>query len=650
MNMKLKAAVVAAILLVMAAHPAIASDAGSENSTRAVKVGLVTDAASAADEHLAAAFEAALNDLLSPAVVVDIPADCRLAGDGTYAGAVDALSAAEMSPQVDVVVAAGYLVSLAAARRGAVNVPTIAPLVLDARLHGLACGEGGGGIAGLGCLSADRALEAAVRSFLEIVPFRRLALVGPEEMFADPASRGRLDRLAAATGVEVVAAPVAKSAATALDLAATAPADCDAVMLAPFAADAEQTAVVAGIWVARGLPAFVMGGRADVAKGFLAGLPGEDILRRLARRTALHIQRILRGEAAETLPTLFAAEDPPVLNMAVARALGLDLDRSLLTLLDRIEDPSTGRDALTLAETLAEAVRANRDLRAEAQAVAAGEAAVSVARSTLLPHAEIGATGSVIDSDRAELSFGSIAERRVLATASVTQVLFSDAADAGYDIEKNRQTAREQGFDRARLDVTLAAGTAWLSVCRTRLLEDIRRRELGRTRRNLELARSRRDLGEAGPAEVMRWEADLASRRNDLEQASSRRRLAAMELNRILDRPLDAPVNPADPADLLAADPFREHLAGTAGLDRTERWLVDIARRNSPELMSLQAAAAGQRRALSAANRSFYLPTVALKGEYARRMVRDGEGSTASEIVAPVPITCLRCLLLLSSS
>lgn len=631
MNLNVKTMLLAAAALLIAA----AAAAEEPVPPRAVVAGIVVDDAGEASAGLAAGFVAAAADLLAPDFEIAIAGGAPAAGDGTLEGVASTLAALYADPEIDMVVAAGYLASLAAARLGDAPIPTIAPLLIDARLHGLPAGDPGAGGRNISLIIAPDALPAAMASFGEISGCRRIALIGPAEMFASPAAASRLAEWSAAAGVEIFAAPADPRPADARAAAELAPGGCDAVMLAPFAIDAELMAGAVAIWSERGLPAYVLGGRADVGLGFLAGSPGEDILARLARRTALHISRILRGEKAADLPTRFAAADPPLLNPRVARELGLDLDRSLLTLYELVGDTAAGPGSLRLSEAMAEAVRANRDLLAEGQTVAAGEAAVAAAKSRLLPHAEIGAAGSMIDSDRAELSFGSIAERRILATASVSQVLFSDAADAGYDIEKNRQRARERSYDRVRLDVAHQAGTAWFGVCRARLLEDVRRRELRLSRRNLELARSRRELGDAGPAEVCRWEADLAVRRNDLEQARSRRRLAEMELNRVLDRPLDAPLDVAGPDGLLAADPFLPILEGTAGLERAQDRLTDSARANSPELKSMQAALAAQRRALSAASRSYYLPTVALQGEYARRLVREGEGSTPTEIVVP---------------
>jgi outer membrane protein len=92
-----------------------------------------------------------------------------------------------------------------------------------------------------------------------------------------------------------------------------------------------------------------------------------------------------------------------------------------------------------------------------------------------------------------------------------------------------------------RLDVAQGAATAYLNVLKAKTLENIRGRDLERTRRNLELAKARQAIGHSGPADVYRWESQIATARKDLFAAQARRRQAEVALNRLLHRPLEEP-------------------------------------------------------------------------------------------------------------
>ena len=63
--------------------------------------------------------------------------------------------------------------------------------------------------------------------------------------------------------------------------------------------------------------------------------------------------------------------------------------------------------------------------------------------------------------------------------------------------------------ERVRLDVAQSAASAYLDVLRAKTFERIERVNLEVSRENLELARVREAIGQAGPEEVYRWESAI---------------------------------------------------------------------------------------------------------------------------------------------
>jgi len=148
---------------------------------------------------------------------------------------------------------------------------------------------------------------------------------------------------------------------------------------------------------------------------------------------------------------------------------------------------------------------------------------VNEARAKLMPSLDISGTYLVIDKDRADRSFGQQAERTLMGSATATQVIFSEPAWANLSIQKNLQKSREFDLEQLKLDITLEAAIAYLNVLRAKTAEKIQQENIKVTLQNLDFARVREVVGSAGPAEVYRWESEIASNRKSVIEANAQR-------------------------------------------------------------------------------------------------------------------------------
>ncbi len=123
----------------------------------------------------------------------------------------------------------------------------------------------------------------------------------------------------------------------------------------------------------------------------------------------------------------------------------------------------------------------------------------------------------------------------------------------------------ELWYAQAALEVQRAA----LEVARQQLAE-------ARTRAN--------ELGTLAPAELLRFDSEIAAIEEDLAQAETNRRTQAIALGRLLDLP------PAEAADLVVA-PAAPPAAPAPSLDEA----VDLARARSSELLELETQVAQSR-------------------------------------------------------
>jgi outer membrane protein TolC len=599
-----------------------------------VRIGMVADGYWERDAELVALLKAEILNLTEGEFDVRFPEDKFIYADYTVEGVRTKLDQLLEDPDVDIVIAGGAIASYEAATRGPLPKPVVAPFVIDAEIQGMPMKDGGSGVKNLNYVALPAPVRTDLEAFLQVVSFRRMVVLLNKyyaEAFRD--APDRVSEILDEFDLESTTIEVGKSADEAL---AQIPADAEAVYVVALTqlSSEEFDKLVAGL-IDRRLPSFSEMGNYDVERGILAGLR-VDIFPKILRRTALNIQRILLGEEPGSIPVAFASESQMTINMATARAIGVFPNWSVITyaVLLNAQTEDIERE-VNLRGVVHEALLANRDLTAEQYSVAAGAQQVNQSRSRLLPQVDLSAMGMTIDEDRAAASFGQQSEHSASGSAAASQIIYSDGAWADWSIQKHTQKSREAEYEQLRLDIVQDAGTAYLNVLRAKAFARIQRENLRRTEKNLDVARVREAVGVAGPAEVYRWESEIATGRKTLIDAGAQTQVAEIELNRLLHRPLEEQFlteeeDVHDPA-LIGEEAWyyrftRNMLAVSTLLD----FLVEEGLENSPELKAIDAAIAANERALKYTGRRFWLPDLGFQGEIGRTFWKDGEGSGAS--------------------
>ncbi len=596
-----------------------------------VAIGVVVDGPWERTDEIRKLSRAEILALTEGEFEVRFPESGYLVGDWSLETARRNLERLLADPAIDLVIAWGPITSQAACCLGRPSKPLIAAVVFEPELQGLPLADGASGVANLTYVALPDTLASQLATFRRLVPFRKLAVLISEAMLeAIPDLGARAGEATGALHVDVVYVPAGRSAETAL---AALPADIDAVYVWPqFQMSAEELQKLIDGLNARRLPSFSALGGEDVERGMLASLGSEDFFPRLTRRIALDVQRILLGEPAAEIPVGFEMRSRLVVNMATARAIDVSPRWELLIEAEVLHPEIAPGAPLSLAGAVAEAIALNLDLAVRRREVAAGSQDVARSRAAFLPRIESELAGVAIDEDRAAASFGSQPERSLTGSASLAQLLVSDAARADLEIQRALQRAREHELEELRLDIALATATAYIDLLRAETLVRIERDNLDLTRSNLELARFRRAVGAANPAEVYRWESEIAGDRKALLDAASRRRVAAMALARLLNRDLARPlavedVGLADPQLMTGNPRFPGHTETPKRYAAFSEFVVAEGLAAAPELARLEAAIAAGERRLSAARRSFWTPSVGLRASFDRILSREGAGS-----------------------
>jgi outer membrane protein TolC/ABC-type uncharacterized transport system substrate-binding protein len=601
-----------------------------------VRIGIAVDGQWERNQELIGLLKMETHSLLDAEFDVRFPPDRILYADWSPGGVKAALDNLLDDPAVDIVVAGGVIASDDAAKRGPLPKPVVAPFIIDAELQGIPERDGASGVKNLSYVSFPTPVRSDLEAFLQVVRFKRMAvLVNRYYSEALQIPPSRVQSLAEQFGFELTTVQVGESADDAL---AAIPEDTEAVYIVSLIQlpSEEFDRLIAGL-IERKLPSYSQLGDDDVRRGVLVSVR-TGVFPKILRRVAINIQRILLGEEPGSIPVAFAPGTQLTVNMATARAIGVYPTWSVLTyarlLNEEIEDIERTVDMRSAIE---EALAANRDLSAKQYYVSAGSQQVNESRSHLFPQVDLSALGMTVDEDRARASFGQQPERMASGSVGASQVLYSERAWAGWSIQKSIQRSRRAELEQLRLDIIQDAATAYLDVLRVKTFERIQRENLKRTEKNLEIAQVRESVGVAGPAEVYRWESEIATARKGVTDADALRRVAEIELNRLLNRPLEEPFltteeDVHDPSFYGDEAWYTRFTLNPMTLVIVRDFMAEEGLMRSPELAAFDAAIAARERALKSAGRRYWQPDLSVQGEIGRTFWKEGEGSDASAL------------------
>ncbi|MFW2387652.1 MAG: TolC family protein [Polyangiales bacterium] len=537
---------------------------------------------------------------------------------------------------VDMIVLSGSMMGVAAGRISKLSKPVLIPYAAP-ELQGLPRDGNRSGRRNLAYIAGLLNFERNIKQLREIVRFERMALIVGEEVVEHLDAPERPVQAASQhLGVHTNLV-IAKGGAEAT--LASIPEDTEAVYIGPIFkwSDEEMQRLIDGI-NAQELPSYAGGGVHWVERGALATMEtAEDETRRM-RRAALFVQRIQMGEQAGSLPVSFEQRPVLVINMATAKAIGTWPRFEVMAEARLINDQSGTRGPLiTLETSMRDAVRANLDLMAQGLEIDASYEGVKVARGSWLP--QLAADGTYLYNEpEASNSFGQ-AERQFTWGAAASQLVYSPGAHADLRFRRDTYWSTEHDYMAARLDTMLEAGEAYLDVLRAKNNERVNRDNLKLTRKNLSLAETRNAIGVAGREEVFRWQTQIAESRSAVIGASALRNQAEIDLNRILNRQLEAPFRVPPPEEVRAVTPGSDerlvkYFQDAWSFKVFREFMAKEAILNSPEIRSIDNTIRARDELLKGERRQLGIPDIAVVGGFTHVPYAGGVGSVQPE---PIP-------------
>lgn len=542
----------------------------------------------------------------------------------------------QSDPDVNMVITLGYVSSAIAILNKPLDKPTFAPFVWDANLLGINSKGNTSGSRHLNFLGSEADFKRDLKTFRSVVEFHKLAVLIDASIYeALPELIQRARDVAATAGIELHFILQTRQDE---NLATKIPNDIDAVVVTslPRLTPRAMTQLITAL-INKHLPSYSLVGSHLVTQGILmAEAPASD-WQRLARRNALNMYAVMKGERTEDQPVVFKGKRRLTLNIATARAIGLSPSFNIMhqaILLN--EDPVPTQRSLSLSAVAHEAVRVNLDLRVTALGLEGGKTDIDKARARLLPQLRASIGYSQLNDDSTAVKSGAAAEESTTAALTLSQLIYSDEVSTNVKIQRYLQNNRQALYRQLELDIIQEATQTYLNLLKAQTLVHIRRENTKLTRSNLTLAQDRRRLGVGKPAEVYRWQSELATSKKELLGAQAQYSQSRDSLNRLLHRPLKEPFMTTsasldDPGLLVSRKELFDYVNNDHAYELMGNFMLKQALATSPEMAGLEALVIASKLELKKNKHSYWSPTVTLQGEISNVMDENRQAGLSAE-------------------
>ena len=255
---------------------------------------------------------------------------------------------------------------------------------------------------------------------------------------------------------------------------------------------------------------------------------------------------------------------------------------------------------------------------------------IGIARSSLLPQLNANTSYQTIDQDRA--SPQGLFENSTDAGITASQTIYSDDQWANYSISKYLSTSTSLETKITMLDTLQSAASAYLNVLSAIAQERVQKSNVELTRDNLELAKSRVQLGQSSRADELRWKSQIARDRQSFLTAEANRLVAESELYRVLKLSSAEPIATSDESITAVLNELnrpenRDLYDNPLAWEKFIEFQSKIAVDNAPEVKRFDYLLKAQDRQVTADKRAYYVPDVSLTSSLTENLDRSGAGS-----------------------
>lgn len=388
------------------------------------------------------------------------------------------------------------------------------------------------------------------------------------------------------------------------------------------------------------IPSFTSTSRRDVELGLMATNQTDESVDLFFRRIALNVEAVVNGTNLSELPTYVDLAERLTINWNTAQKVRVQLNFSRIATTDFVGDFRNvlAERTYSLLDVIDEALGRNLGFDAARTRVDLAQQDVRAAKSAYLPDLGASVTTSYVDPDTARLSGGASPEGAAGGSVTVAQTIFSEQANTGIDIRESQESAERENLSAAELDLVLDSANAYFNNLILKTNVRIRAENLELTRENLRVAERNFEAGQAGRSDVLRFRSELAQNMQFLIEAIHQFQEGLFVLNELLNYPVRREIDVADAAiddeifKRYQYEEFRDFLEAPSRRRAFASFLVAEAKRNAPELRSLDYSQEAIRRNIALNGWRFYLPTVAAQARFDHTFDQWGAGTPPPDL------------------
>ena len=596
---------------------------------KTLRVGIVFDGPSDNTLSFVQDIEEELPNTLLANDKVVFPNEARVAGKFDVAKIKDGFNQLIGNNNVDAILAIGPVASHIAATFDKYPKPVIAAHIYNASMQKIRQKNGTSGVKNLSYIDMNLDIGQHIDKYQEIKTFKKLhLLMSPYMLKGIPQLADSLKIQTNKAGVDLKILPSnIKAGEIANSLK-----DAEAVYVAPLPdlPDDHQCMLIARINELK-IPTMAMFGKETLKCGVLCTIATGIDTEKLSRRLANNLSRVLYKEDLSTFPTAFSHNQRLTINMETCRKVGIYPNFSAMTTADIVNEEEQVARKISITQAIETALVKNLSKIAKRLEIEANIHAIDKARAALVPRGNIYFRQVEIDDDRAQSIF-TPAEHATHLGTNLRYLIVSEDAKANIDVQKFFLAAKKDEERGLMLDIIQKAAVSYLNVLKAKTLKNIQEDNLAVTRANLEIAKQRESVGTAAPAEVYRWEIQMATARQAVIEADATKRKSELALNEALSNRQDEPFNTLE-EDIFSNifffdyDRIAPYIDNIQSFDCFSNFLVEDSFAFSPEIAAVNKnldATARMRRAHR--RRRQFRPTVDISANFDRTFEKAGDG------------------------
>ncbi len=363
--------------------------------------------------------------------------------------------------------------------------------------------------------------------------------------------------------------------------------------------------------ISRKIPVFSGLGLEDIELGvFATNKP--NMTQEVARRSAINLFRLIRGEQTSDLPVFLVSDFKLIINGKSAAKIGYYPDyntRVSATILYREYLDGEVRE-INLKDALNLAAESNASLSISSSEVQTSLQESNVARGFMFPQLGLSADYSHVGWTQFNQL---VPENFAQFGVGISQMVFDDEVVSNFSAAGSQYEAAEFRYESDKLNIYLQAAQAYLNYVQSRLFNQIELDNLRLTESNLEIAKMRVDVGQAGRDEVYRWTTELANRKGAVLIAENLIETSRINLNQVLGMNQDVNWMPeeidVEPDEFyFMKGSFEEIFINPSNLQMYRDASIKYSLDNSPELQFLYKSIEAQEIQIGREKRSFFIP------------------------------------------